>query len=57
LNFFDDARLQEFITLLISRYIILSQADLNEWQNHPEEFLIEEKMDAWQYKKRVISLF
>jgi hypothetical protein len=45
------------MTLLISRYIILSQADLNEWKNHPEEFLIEEKMDAWEYKKRVISLF
>lgn len=51
-SYFDDSRLQEFVSFLISRYIVLSQADLNEWQAHPEEFLLEEKMDAWQYKKR-----
>jgi hypothetical protein len=39
--------------LLITHYFKLSATDVQEWQNNPEEFLIEEKMDAWTEKRRV----
>jgi len=39
--------------VLITYYFKLSAVDIQEWLNNPEEFLIEEKMDAWTEKRRV----
>lgn len=52
-TFFNPNTVQELFQLLITHYFKLSTADIQEWQNNPEEFLIEEKMDAWTEKRRV----
>lgn len=51
-TFFTPATVQELFQLLITHYFKLSATDVQEWQNNPEEFLIEEKMDAWTEKRR-----
>jgi hypothetical protein len=47
---------EEFVTnatyLIISRFLKLSQEDLESWEDDPEQFVQEEESDYWLYKIR-----
>eukprot|EP01124_Arcella_intermedia_P000634 TRINITY_DN10341_c0_g1_i2.p1 TRINITY_DN10341_c0_g1~~TRINITY_DN10341_c0_g1_i2.p1 ORF type:complete len:714 (-),score=180.86 TRINITY_DN10341_c0_g1_i2:129-2270(-) len=45
----------ELYTLLVLRYIILTQEDLATWKESPELFLHEEDLDAYTIKKRPMA--
>lgn len=43
-----------FVGLLVVHYFPLSIEDLEEWKEDPEEFALEEEIDSYQEKKRVV---
>ncbi|KAF8917131.1 Importin-11, partial [Haplosporangium bisporale] len=38
--------------ILITKYMRLSEADLEEWDSSPEEWALEEEADSWKYQLR-----
>ncbi|KAG0255568.1 hypothetical protein BG011_005046 [Mortierella polycephala] len=38
--------------ILITKYMRLSEADLEEWDSNPEEWALEEEADSWRYQLR-----
>ena len=44
---------QSCLQLLVSRYITLSEQDLQFWNDEPEQFVQEEEADHWEYNVRV----
>jgi hypothetical protein len=43
------------ITILITRYMILSQEDLEFWEEDPESFVQQEESDHWEYHLRACA--
>jgi hypothetical protein len=43
----------QLVILLVQRYVTLTLAHLEEWQEDPESFLTGEEMDEYTEKKRV----
>lgn len=41
--------------ILITKYMRLTEDDLEEWDNNPEEWALEEEADSWRYQLRVRS--
>lgn len=39
---------REFAELLVTRYLLTTDGDLEMWQNEPEEFVMEDLRGAWQ---------
>jgi len=51
--FFTPERLLELSRHLILRFLILTQEDLREWEENPEEFIKDDELDAWQDNPKV----
>jgi hypothetical protein len=43
------------LQLLVSKYMRLSEEDLQFWNDEPEQFVQEEEADHWEYNVRVTS--
>ncbi|KAF9916817.1 Importin-11 [Lobosporangium transversale] len=41
--------------ILVTKYMRLTEGDLEEWDNNPEEWALEEEVDAWKYQLRPCS--
>jgi hypothetical protein len=39
--------------ILITKYMRLTEDDLEEWDSNPEEWALEEEADSWKYQLRV----
>ena len=44
--------LVEASKLVISRYLVLTDTVLSEWEDDPEAFVLEEDSDAWEFNLR-----
>lgn len=42
--------------ILITKYMRLTEDDLEEWDSNPEEWALEEEADSWKYQLRVSCL-
>lgn len=43
----------EAIQLLISQFLVMDNEALDQWENDPEEFIIESESDQWEFNLRV----
>lgn len=41
--------------ILITKYMRLTEDDLEEWDSNPEEWALEDEADSWKYQLRVSS--
>jgi hypothetical protein len=56
-HFFIPEMVIEIAKLLMTRYLIFSEEDLEFWEDDPESFVQEEETDHWEYHLRVLIRF